>query len=362
MGTENRGKQKSLHCIHSSYEYGASSADDSINTRIWLPILFVLAFIVLCYRARGGYFYDDEPFLITLAQRLYNGDRLIFDEWHVSQSVAPLLLPFFSLYVRLAGSTEGIILAFRFVYCLMWIAVCYAVCKTLIRETTALNMGKHGRVSVIWATLYLLLFSPLDYMTLSYTSIGLSSAFAILCLFLANTPVFRINPKVAGVLLAVLACMQVVCCPYMGLTVIAGTIAVWIIILKQKEKTQKAVKTCLLWFTCSVPVLFVLYCLCFILPGKDISLLIPCLRAILQDPQHPRTSLPVGLFTLALTLAKKCAQYSAILLLSAFLIFIFPKWALRHRCAIFLLCCAGYFFCYDSVCHLVVSGSELSDD
>ena len=314
------------------------------NIKLWLPILFSLALILLCCRAPYGYFFDDEPYIITLAQRVYYGDRLILDEWHVAQPIAPLLLPLYSLYVNLTGGTEGILLAFRFTYCLMWTMVCYMVCKTLIRETKPLNAGKYGAVSVIWATLYLFLFSPLDYMTLSYTSIGLSAAFAVICLALWNTPELKLRPPTAGILLAVSVCIQVLCSPYMCFPVIAGTVVAWVYLKRGKKNGPEAMIRCLFWFAGSVLVIFLLFCLLFILRGKEVAYLIPCIRAIFHDPQHPARGLLKGLLTMIINLGKKCAPFAVIISAAALVVLLKPKWASRFRLHVFLLCCLGYLF------------------
>ena len=314
-----------------------------------LPVFFFLAFILLFWRARFGYFFDDEPFVITLAQRLYNGDRLIFDEWHVAQLIAPLLLPLYSLYVRLTGSTEGIMLSFRFVYCMMWTLICYMVCRTLIRETKTLNSGRYGTISVIWATCYLLLFSPLDYMTLSYTSIGLSSAFAIICLILWNMPEMKLSPPFFGILLGILACVQVVCSPYMGLPIIAGTTAALISLSNRNKNKLKPITYSLFWFSGTVLVLFLIYCRLFVLRGKDASFFMACLQAILHDPQHPTRSLLKGLATLTIGLGNMCAPYTIIISAATLMILFVPKWVREHRLILFLACCLGYLYamgCY----------------
>ena len=54
--------------------------------------VFAMLALFLFWRARYGYCYEDEPFLLTLAQRLYKGDVLIVDEWHGCQNFGLLLL------------------------------------------------------------------------------------------------------------------------------------------------------------------------------------------------------------------------------------------------------------------------------
>ena len=72
--------------------------NDSLNfskrIKISVRVLFFAALAAfLFWRARYGYSYNDEPFCITLAQRLYQGDALFRDEWHVCQNFGVVLLP-----------------------------------------------------------------------------------------------------------------------------------------------------------------------------------------------------------------------------------------------------------------------------
>ncbi len=82
--------------------------------------LFASILALLIYRATYGYSFNDEPFIITVAQRLYMGDSLIFDEWHLSQSFSPLVLLPYTVYFKALGTTEGKLLAFRIIYCFTW--------------------------------------------------------------------------------------------------------------------------------------------------------------------------------------------------------------------------------------------------
>ena len=53
------------------------------------------AFLIL--RAPYGWCFNDEPFIVTLAQRLYLGDYMILDEWHPAQVFGPVLFPITTL-------------------------------------------------------------------------------------------------------------------------------------------------------------------------------------------------------------------------------------------------------------------------
>ena len=142
-------------------------------------ILFLISGLLLCIRSRYGYSFNDEPFIVSLAQRLSYGDALIVDEWNTAQNFGAVLLPLYQLYVAITGSTEGILLAFRLVYSVLWTLTCVAVYMTLSPKFSG----------AIICYFYLLLFSPLDQMTLSYTSVALMGCILISCLFVYHLEV-----------------------------------------------------------------------------------------------------------------------------------------------------------------------------
>ena len=76
--------------------------DKKKNRKIIFGIsLFLISFILLGLRAMFGYSFNDEPFIMSLAQRLSFGDNLFIDEWHVTQNFGVILLPIYKLYLRL---------------------------------------------------------------------------------------------------------------------------------------------------------------------------------------------------------------------------------------------------------------------
>ena len=179
----------------------------SKRTKISTRILFFTALSVfLFWRAQYGYSYSDEPFCITLAQRLYQGDALFRDEWHVCQNFGVVLLPFYAIFHAIVGSTTGILLTFRFLYCLLWLCCMVVLFQTLQRKSIFAAYFTVG---------YLGLFSPLDYMTLSYTSVGLMSTLMILCLFSAkkNDELNLLWGGICGFFMAILS----LCNPYMAI-------------------------------------------------------------------------------------------------------------------------------------------------
>ncbi len=165
-----------------------------------------ISFLLLVIRSRYGFSYDDEPFLLTLCQRLYYGDSLFIDEWNFAQNAGVLLLPFYRLYVAIFGSVDGIVLVFRGLYCFFWVITC-TVLYSVLRK-------KYKTAFVVY--LYLLLFSPLDQMILSYTSIGLMCVLLLGTLFFRHIEIKPVKLVPFTLLFSALSIIAVIASPYLS--------------------------------------------------------------------------------------------------------------------------------------------------
>ncbi len=83
-------------------------------------IIFAIALIAIALihlsRIRLGMAHVDESFYLSIPYRLLNGDSLLTNEWHVAQLAGFVVYPFIKVYFTLFHSTEGIFLAFRYIY------------------------------------------------------------------------------------------------------------------------------------------------------------------------------------------------------------------------------------------------------
>ena len=84
-------------------------------------VIFIIGgFAILLFslwKSQYGLGGDDEAFYLTIPYRMCQGDKLLLEEWHVSQFSAFLLYPFMKVYLWIkSGNTEGIILSFRYIY------------------------------------------------------------------------------------------------------------------------------------------------------------------------------------------------------------------------------------------------------
>lgn len=152
------------------------------------------------WRLRYGNAEVDESFYLTVPFRLLKGDRMLLDEWHVSQTSGFLLTPFMALQRLMMGGTERIVLNFRAFWLVEHMAVMTAVYLLLERR---------GSLAAAVAAWIYGLFTPLGIMALSYNSMGVDAVLLLSILFLRGDERWAAD-IFKGFLLAVL----VLCNPY----------------------------------------------------------------------------------------------------------------------------------------------------
>ena len=242
-------------------------------------ITAVLSLAFLLWRAKFGFCFNDEPFCVTLAQRLYQGDALIVDEWHGTQLFSAVLLPFYAVFRLFSPDNEGILLVFRYVYCILWWITCLTLC---------LRLSKHYK-SALLCFVYLILFSPLDYMTLSYTSIGLmSSLFISYIIYYVSQHEER--PKLSiAVIYSVLWVLLVLSSPFMAIAYVGLFFLAFIGNFINKNKTVSFFKNMLSLYKFSIPIVCFaafLFLFFFVFSRTDISKVVKNFPFILSDPEH----------------------------------------------------------------------------
>ena len=79
-------------------------------------VSFLLIIGGLLYMAQTGIGVPDESFYVTIPHRLMQGDRLILDDWHVSQFSSFMQYLPVKLYYERCGSFDGVILYLRYWY------------------------------------------------------------------------------------------------------------------------------------------------------------------------------------------------------------------------------------------------------
>ncbi|HIS06313.1 MAG TPA: hypothetical protein IAC99_01425, partial [Candidatus Choladocola avistercoris] len=78
----------------------------------------LLAGVVLVHlsRIRFGMVEPDESYYLAIPLRFVQGDALLVDEWNMGQTFSVLLYPLLKIYLTVVGNTEGIYLAFRYIW------------------------------------------------------------------------------------------------------------------------------------------------------------------------------------------------------------------------------------------------------
>ena len=134
--------------------------NERIEKMVAVGVLIIAALFML-NRTQYGYIYNDEPFILTLSHRLIKGDVFLYDEWQPTQLTGFLNYPWMILFTATHNNTEGMILFFRYIYVILNFASLLFV---------YLRLSNYSKKPLITgaACLYLLLFSSMDILTVSY--------------------------------------------------------------------------------------------------------------------------------------------------------------------------------------------------
>lgn len=245
-----------------------------------LILLFLAGFVFLVIRAKYGFCFNDEAFCVTLGQRLYQGDALVAEEWHGCQPFSGVMLPLYALFRVFSPTNEGILLFLRYCYCVFW-----WICSVYVSVSIAKKPLPRCLIF-----LYLLFFSPMDYMTVSYTSMGLISALVIFCI-LYQIPVHTRSFKPAAVIaFSFFWAILVLCSPFMVIAFV-GLLAVAVIGYIYEKKKGKRLYFHNLFSMLRYAVfidgaLAVCYIGFFLLGRAELSTILESIPHILADPEH----------------------------------------------------------------------------
>lgn len=304
--------------------------------------IMILSAAFLILRAPYGWCFNDEPFIVTLAQRLYLGDHMILDEWHPAQVFGPVLLPFYCVFRLFRSDNTGILLAFRYTYCALWWGTCLTVFHVIKKHT-------RSTPAALCVFVYLVLFSPLDYMTLSYTSAGLMSCLLLSCLMLEIQNLPPKNTVGISIMFSLLSVILSLCSPYMAGAYI---IILLLAICKRKKRSvweENFYRIVRLSGCCSM-IIAVIIVLGFVRKGGESwKTYLECIQMVMEDPEHMNTSILKGLLGCLVQLVKYNYAYVAVIGGSILCSF-YKKGLRRIRLVLFLVCVLGYL--YAEYCYL----------
>ena len=166
-------------------------------------LLLIAALFLNLWRAPYGFCSTDESFYVTIAHRLYLGDALVVEEWHPSQFAGVLMYPVFWAYMKIHGSTDGILLFFRYFY------VAFNTCTGIFLYRRTRNYGFY---SVAAAVIYML-YTLGGMMATNYNTIGLSSMIVVTTLVVFPSAHRQRTDFIAGFFFA----MAALCVPTMAI-------------------------------------------------------------------------------------------------------------------------------------------------
>ena len=234
---------------------------------VWVLLLCIL-FGCLVFHTQYSFCQSDESFYISNVKRLYQGDRLILDEWHPTQFYLPILLPFYAVFRAAFGSDEGIIQFFR----IIGVLVSFISSLVLFWEIRKTN---NGFVSFCAAAL-LLLFCRANIAGLSYYNLNLHLS---ILLFVALRNAVKNHGALAAVLsviCGVLLSLAVLCQPYTAVLYIGIMICLLI-----NKKTRKSGSYILV----TVLLMGITYVFLFLFKDNTDSYLTN-IQYVLSDPAH----------------------------------------------------------------------------
>lgn len=231
--------------------------------------VFIAFLAFLLWRCQFGFAQKDECFYLTIPYRICQGDKLMIHEWHETQLSGLLLVPFMKAFLFMSDGTEGIILAFRILYTLIWWLA--SVC-----------LFWHLKHFSIWgallASICFLLFAPLGIIALSFYSMGLM-LFLLTCILITFSH-GRARLFLAGLLFA----GAVLCNPYLVFLWLAFSL----VVLIDRLLFHRIPNGYWLFTTLGIGTAFLLFCTLMLI-NAPIREYLKVLPLILDDPEHPLT-------------------------------------------------------------------------
>lgn len=284
--------------------------------KIIVLIIFILAALFLFDRSKYGYIYNDEPFILTLSHRLVKGDVFMYDEWQPTQLTGFLNYPWMLLFTLTHSNTDGMILFFRHLYVIL---------NTLAIFFMYYRLSKYNQKKWITcgACLYLMLFSAMDIMTLSYNFYSLIGLTLFLTLMITGSG--KRNAFVAGIFFSIATLAS----PYLAILFVIYYLmyAIYRYILK-KERTERVdtTTTYVLFGVLACVLVFIIF---LYATGGSISKMLSTLKYIFTDAEYPSKSLFQLIYGYIYTWIKKFRTFGFIFIVFLIISIIDKKHRLR---------------------------------
>lgn len=240
---------------------------------ITLLAVFCYHFIFISYGAG----YNDESFYYTIVQRLVNGDRLLVDEWFLTQLSAVLEIIPYKIAFWICGGTEGIILTLRYLFffcriplaCVLW------------------GLLRKYKIWGLFGLLTYLLFIDFDDMTFSYYTMSMDGLILASAVFFLSEKPTPLKQVFSGFVFACVVLAE----PFSVFLYLVYTVCVICAYFRNKKRPA-AKKTdphtepkVWFYFSCGCMICAVLFFV-FLLINSDIKSIARLLPELLRDSEY----------------------------------------------------------------------------
>jgi hypothetical protein len=227
---------------------------------------------MLFKKCRYGIGNVDESFYLAIPLRFFRGDLPFVQEWNSGQLSGILLYPLVKLFMTINGSTDGIILRFRYIYTTVQIVATVAIYCL---------MRKKSRLGALIGGVLFLVYAPFNIMALSYNTMSIISLSLSLALMVtASAPVALV---LSGVFFAIAVLAQ----PYLAAVYFLYVLAVVIYHVTHKTLISEELLSWKKFLSFSAGILLsAAVFLVYILSKISIRDIFDAIPHILEDPEH----------------------------------------------------------------------------
>ena len=293
---------------------------------IILNIIGLAAAVMLVLKVPFGYGTTDECYYLVSPLKVLGGDAMLKDEWFIAQLSGFILMPVLKIYLLIAQSTEGILLAFRYIFVTVKILAAVFIYRRLKRT---------GYIFPAFvASLLFLIYTPYDILGFSYNTIG----HICMCMAMAIMATLDVKERAYAILAGVLYAAAVLCCPYLAVMYVIYTIFIICTRRATFAKETGALRPGT-WVRTTIgiaglAVIFVIFLLINATPAEIIT----SLPHVLDDPSHPKTGIFAGIKSYVKTIIMWDKKRLAIFLLLAVIcaVLLFVKKARKFRLIAFV--------------------------
>lgn len=256
---------------------------NKINKNHAYVCLFI-CFLILLWRSFKGFCWTDESFYISTADRFIKGDIPLVDEWYRTQMSSILMVPFYAVYVLVAGSNTGIVLYFRILYMLLSSVTAIIYYRVLRKE--------YPDAVALVSALFVMCYAHLNITSFSYYMLSeIFLALALIIIYDYRNTGRRLTLVLAGVFIA---CSVMSMPAYViGYVIVMAAVILAIIVSrieKVPEKIRNTIRDLKLWditlyTVIGIVITSVIFAI-YVFGRVDIKRLFDTLPYMLVDKEH----------------------------------------------------------------------------